>query len=168
MIQPPPIEFSHWVPWKDRGSLKRSGASMGVYLWAHFHDTNQAQSPPYPNWPRDLVYVGEANDVNVRPLGTAGQRHHRLTHYRRMYQADSELRLLYISVFHILPFERDPHCHAMRAYTRFIESQVQWEYTQRHGERPALDFKTGKEPWLLTTGSQEFPGNCCASIRTAV
>jgi hypothetical protein len=168
MLSPPAIAFSNWVPWTDRGSLKQSGASMGVYLWAHFHDTDQTRRAAYPDLPRHLVYVGEANDINDRPLGTAGRRHHRLAHYRRMYRADPELKRLYISVFHIQPFERDPHCHAMRAYTRFIESRVQWEYTQRYGERPALDFKAGKEPWLLTSGTQEFPGQCCASIGAAV
>ena len=85
--------------------------------------------------------------MNARPLGVEGQRHHRLTHYRRTYPADKELGCLYVSVFHVRPFRRrDSVCHAYRAFTRYVEDLVYWEYTRRFGQRPALDYKTGKEP----------------------
>jgi hypothetical protein len=169
MIEPPPIKFSKWVRWKERGSLRAlDGASMGVYLWAHFHRTKKAQSSPYPDLSRDLIYVGESNDINARLLEPRGGQHHRLEHYRRIYLADSELALLHVSVFHIEPFRRDSHCHAIRAFTRFVESHVQWEYTRRYGQRPALDYKTGKEPWLLPGGREAFPGWCCEVRNNAV
>jgi len=121
--------------------------SMGVYLWSHYPKGQVPTGRPYPELPTELIYVGEANDVNVRPLGAEGKRHHRLTHYRTTFPGDKELECLYVSIFHVTRFRpRDRVCHAFRAFTRHVEALVYWEYTRRFDQRPALDYKTGKEP----------------------
>ena len=152
MIEPPPIVFSEWVPWHERGRLKTADGqpSMGVYLWARFEHSQRPTGRPYPELPVELIYVGETNDLNDRPLGAGGQRHHRLRHYATRFPKDHGYRYLYISVFHVHRFRRrDKHCNALRAFTRYVEDLVYWEYTRRFDERPALDYKTGKEPWLF-------------------
>ncbi|HKZ76966.1 MAG TPA: hypothetical protein VJ124_01480 [Pyrinomonadaceae bacterium] len=70
MIEPPPIVFSEWVPWHERGRLKTPDGqpSMGVYLWARFAHGLPPTGHPYPGLPKELIYVGETNDLNVRPL----------------------------------------------------------------------------------------------------
>ena len=76
----PDIRFSQWALWRERESLKSPDGqpSMGAYLWGHFPSGPPAASP-YPELPKELIYVGETNDLNTRPLG--GTRHHRLKHY---------------------------------------------------------------------------------------
>jgi hypothetical protein len=44
------------------------------------------------------------------------------------------------------PFRRsDPECHALRAYTRYLEARIGWEYARKFGRRPRLDYKKGKD-----------------------
>ncbi len=143
----PTIVFSEWVPWRERGRLKsRDGQpSMGVYVWAHSQVGSIPKASPYPEPPEELIYVGETNNVNVRPLGE--RRHHRLLHYvETIRPRDSTLKNLWISVFHVRPFQPgNAECLAMRAFTRYVEDLVYWKYVQRWGKRPALDYKKGKD-----------------------
>ena len=126
---------------------------MGVYLWAHFTHGHRPAGPPYPDLPKRLIYVGETNDLNMRLLGPAGRQHHRLRHYVTRFR-DEAFDCLYISVFHIEPFrQRDKRCNALRAYTRYVEDLVLWKYTEQFEERPALDYKTGKDEWRFPTRS---------------
>ena len=71
MIEPPQITFSKWAPWDKRECLRsRDGKpSMGVYLWAHFHQAPDATRAPsvsddalcralraYTRYVEDLIY----------------------------------------------------------------------------------------------------------------
>ena len=121
---------------------------MGVYMWARFANPPGPKSCPFPDLPKELIYVGEANDLNTRPLGRA--RHHRLAHYIDRFPEDSGFALLYVSVCRIAPFRpSDKKCHALRAFTRYLEARVGWEYARRYGKRPFLDYKKGKDEFAL-------------------
>jgi hypothetical protein len=66
------------------------------------------------------------------------------------FSHDGGYQDLYILVFHVHVLRRrDKHCNALRAFTRYVEDLIYWEYTRRYDERPALDHKTGKEPWMF-------------------
>ena len=140
-VDTPPIQFSEWVPWcGGRKRLKWPEPSIGVYLWGHFLTPPDKASRPYPDLPVQLIYVGETRNLNDRPL-TGG--HHRLVHYGRKFPNDPKFESLYVSVFHIEPVSRG-RSHLLRAFTRYVEDKIYWEYAQRFGERAKLDYKEGK------------------------
>lgn len=150
-VADPTVTFSKWTLWGDRVHLRSEDGkpSMGVYLWARFEHPSAAEVPSYPELCQQIIYVGEANDLNVRPLGP---RHDRLEKYEGLFPDDRNCKRLYVSVAHIRTFRRaDRECHAMRAYTRFVEARIGWEYTKRFGRRPLLDYKRGKDEFALPT-----------------
>jgi hypothetical protein len=115
---------------------------MGIYVWAHFTKRPPPESRPFPNLPRQLIYVGEANDLTVRPLSGP---HHRLKHYVHQF-GDRHYTRLYVSVCEAGSFRRsDPKSHALRAFTKYVEALIGWKYTQKFGRRPHLDYKEGKD-----------------------
>ena len=143
---PPPITFSEWVPWHDRARLKRAGRRwLGVYLWGHFRQEPPSGTRPYPNWPEELIYAGETKDLDARPLGS--RRHHRISHYLDTYGEDTELKFLHVSVFRVACFSQteDEGYVRLRAFTRYLEARIFWEYAQRWGHRAALDYKKGTD-----------------------
>jgi hypothetical protein len=149
-MQQPDPKFSPWVQWDKRGSLKtaESIAVTGVYMWARFEHAPDPAIRPYPELPVELIYVGETNDLNARPLGNAI--HHRLEHYDDRFPDDPDHNHLYVSVCPVAPFvPRDKQCHTFRAFTRFLEAQVYWEYARRFDSRPGLDYKRGKDEFAL-------------------
>ncbi len=77
MLSTPKIRFSAWVRWHDRAQLMNGSPCMGICAWAHFSKRPSRGSRPFPDLPRQLIYVGEANGLNVRPLSGP---HHRLKH----------------------------------------------------------------------------------------
>ena len=61
------------------------------------------------------------------------------------FKDDPELENLYVSVFHVEPFKPGGgRSRLLRAYTRYVEDLIYWEYTRRFGRRAALDYKKGK------------------------
>jgi hypothetical protein len=141
-----PLVFSQWVPWKERHLLKTADSypPLGVYLWSYFSQAPKPTVLPYPDLPTALIYAGETKNLNVRPLGS--HRHHRLLHYVDGFPEDPGYTCLYVSVFHVDRFEpSDKWCLSLRAFTRYVEDRIYWEYTRRFGQRPALDYKNGKE-----------------------
>jgi hypothetical protein len=129
---------------------------MGVYVWAHFRTPPSPDSRPFPRLPKELVYIGEANDLNVRPLTG---RHHRLKHYVDQFR-DRDYEHLYVSVCDVGPFRRsNAKCHALRAFTKYIEARIGWEYTRKFGRRPRLDYKKDKDeryvPGLRIVGGEQ-------------
>ena len=114
---------------------------MGVYLWAYFEQAPKPGTPPYPNLPEELIYAGETKDLDARPLGS--RRHHRLAHYLDTYCDDCEFKCLYVSVFRVCCFgPNDEQAYLrLRAFTRYVEARIYWEYTERFGHRAALDYK---------------------------
>ena len=71
--------------------------------------------------------------------------HHALAHYRHTFPCDSHLNYLYVSVF---PVERyclgDERCRALRAFTRYVEALVYWEYARHFAKRPLLNLHKTK------------------------
>jgi hypothetical protein len=146
----PPVTFSPWTPWQERSRLRTpdAHATMGVYLWARFSTAPDASSFPYPDLREEVIYVGETNDLNVRPLGPT--RHHRVTNYLELFPDDPTLAQLHVAVCTVAPFRpQDAACHAWRAFTRYLEARIGWEYTKRFGRRPLLDYKRGKDEFAL-------------------
>lgn len=81
--------------------------------------------------------------LNRRPL--SGNTHHRLVHYRARFKDDPNLEKLYVSVFHIETFKPGGgRSRLLRAFTRYVEDLIYWEYARRFGQRAALDYKKGK------------------------
>ena len=157
MLIEPKIRFSKWVRWSDRGALGKSSPCMGVYVWAHFRTAPPRDSRPFPDLPEELIYVGEGNDLNIRPLTG---RHHRLKHYVYQFPSDPNYAHLYVSVCEVGPFRRsEPKCHTLRAFTKYIEARLGWEYARRFGRRPRLDYKEGKDeqyvPGLRMAGGKQ-------------
>ena len=141
MLSEPKIAFSHWVAWKDRADLRTPKPMMGVYMWAHFHEPPDRTVHPYPTLPEELVYVGETNDLNARPL--RGNRHQRLEHYRDTFPADAKLDHLYVAVFRVREYQPDsPHRRTTRAFTQFAEGKLYWGYTRCYERRAALPRST--------------------------
>jgi hypothetical protein len=146
LVEVPPVRFSPWTRWARRRELKSKDGqpSLGVYVWARFEQPPSSDARPYPDLPAEVIYVGQTNDLNVRPLGA--HRHHRLASYRETYRKDPTCERLYVSVHHVEPFVRaDARSHALWAYTRYLEALIGWEYVQKYGRRPALDYKRGKD-----------------------
>jgi hypothetical protein len=154
--EPRPIAFSNWVVWDKRKELEKDEwrRSLGVYLWAHFHEPPDAKVHPYPELPRELVYVGETKDLNMRPL--QGNAHQRLVHYGDTFPRDRQSRrFLYVSVYHVQEYrEDDERSKTLRAFTRYVEDKILWEYVQRYGKRAALDYKK--------KGDWDVVAECCA------
>ncbi len=140
MLQTPSIEFTNWCPWDNRKHLREGESPCpGVYIWGRFDSPPAGR--PYPEIPREVIYVGETKDLNGRPLKG---RHHRIKHYHGIYPDDPALQRLYVSVFRV-GVVGDPRRHCTRAFTRYVEDLIYWEYTRNYGHRPALDYKEGKE-----------------------
>jgi hypothetical protein len=153
----PNVEFSRWVAWRDRASLQLGTPCLGVYLWGRFEEPSDAHIDAYPVLPRQLVYVGESNDIEARPLG--GRAHEHIAKYVVAFPDDAGLERLYVSICRVARFKpRDPHCHSLRAFTRFLEARIGWEYTRQFGRRPRLDYKTGKDEFVFQGAPSTLPG----------
>jgi hypothetical protein len=149
----PEVVFSSWMPWSGRAGLLATvpTPTMGVYVWARFATPPKPSARVYPDLPEELIYVGETNDLNIRPLGS--RRHHRVANYVELFPDDPKLRKLYVAVCRLAPFRpQDPECHAWRALTRYLEARIAWEYTKTFRRRPLLDYKRGKDEFALPTG----------------
>jgi hypothetical protein len=155
ILRVPDILFTEWVPWDERATLATRLPRPGVYAWAHFHNAPSRQDRPYPDVPPELIYVGETKNLNLRPLA-ARPPHHRLKHYGEMYPVDKrERQKLFVSVFRVPPdLFGDPALRLVRAFTRFLEDQIYWEYARRHGRRAALDY-------AAKSGHTSEPCRCC-------
>lgn len=93
--------------------------------------------------------MGETNDWNVRPLGP--KRHDGLAKYVEFFPEDPNFAQLYVSVCEVVSFRpQDLECHAWRAFTRHLEARPGWEYTKRFGKRPLLDYKHGKDEFVVS------------------
>ena len=136
MIQEPEIIFTAWCPWADRRSLRTQTPHGGVYLWARFTE-GAPDSPPWPELPQELVYVGETKNLNDRPLG----RHNRLSRYKKLFETSS-CDHLYLSIFRVFETDTDSQ-RTLRAFTQYFEGLVDWQYTMQYGRRPAMHFKSG-------------------------
>ena len=91
--------------------------------------------PSAKKLPQCVVYVGDAKDLNKRPLtGT----HHRIKRYQELF--DQELKSLFVSFAPIYQTGCQDS-HVQRAFAFFAEAMLVWEYTKRHGHPPAMHYK---------------------------
>ena len=74
----PIIEFGPWCPWKDRNTLHLPKARGGVYLLGHFIELPLSRRPSPDRLEYQVVYVGDAKDLNKRPLSGV---HHKIERY---------------------------------------------------------------------------------------
>jgi hypothetical protein len=64
----PKLKFCEWVPWRERSRLLRNdGPWLGVYLWGHFRRPPAQSVKPYPPLLRQVIYIGEAKNIDRRP-----------------------------------------------------------------------------------------------------
>jgi hypothetical protein len=139
-------KFCEWVHWRDRSDLLRDdGPWLGVYLWGRFRRPPSVK--PYPPLPRQVIYIGEAKNIDRRPL--SGE-HHRLSHYRATFQDDPHLQMLYASVCCVHRFgsgfaskKARTLYSRLRVYTQWVEASLYWEHTRIWGRPPALHYKKG-------------------------
>ena len=142
------LKFCRWMPWAGRSSLLQDdGPWLGVYLWARFHRAPSPSANPYPKLPRQVIYIGEAKNIDRRPLTGV---HHRLLHYRDTFPDDPNLQMLYVSLCRVYRFaagfgskKARGLYSRLRVYTQWIETSLYWEYTKMYGRPPALHYKKG-------------------------
>jgi hypothetical protein len=120
-------------------------------VWGHFH--TRPVEVVYPQLPAELIYAGETKNLNSRLLGP--RRHHRLIHYRATFPSDTELKRLYLSVFRVDTYRRGERSRALRAFTRYVEDRIYWEYVQAFGQRTALNY-------AAKSGTIQIPAPCCS------
>src|SRR5262245_29752654 len=89
LFSDPPVVFSAWTCWSDRSKLRTLDGQpvMGVYMLAQFSSPPGPEMAPYPNPAEQVIYVGETNDLNGRPL--SGASHDALKKYRLLFPSDS-------------------------------------------------------------------------------
>jgi len=142
------LQFCRWVPWTRRFSLLQDdGPWLGVYLWGRFRRDPSPSAKPYPNLPRQVIYIGETKNIDRRPLTGV---HHRLVHYRDTFPDDQNLQMLYISICRVHRFAAGFDSKKarglysrLRVYTQWIEASLYWEYTKIYRRAPALLYKRG-------------------------
>ena len=142
------LQFCKWVPWAHRASLLQdNGPWLGVYLWARFLRAPSSSAKPYPKLPRQVIYIGEAKNIDRRPLAGG---HHRLVHYRDAFPDDPNFHKLYLSVCRVQRFRNGFNSKKARAlyarlrvYTQWVEASLYWNYTRTWGRPPALHYKKG-------------------------
>jgi hypothetical protein len=141
------LKFCDWVQWHQRPDLlQHDGPWLGVYLWARFYGPPKPFNE-YPDLPKEIIYIGEAKNIDSRPLSG---NHHRLAHYRDTFPDDPKLAKLYISVCRVRRFadgfdsKKARGMYArLRIYTEWIEASLYWEYTKVWNRPPALHYKKG-------------------------
>jgi hypothetical protein len=143
------LKFGRWISWQERRKHAREHASLrgrgGLYLLGCFPDRRAEVEPTAGNLPSGVIYIGDAKDLNRRPL-TGG--HSELDAYRRL-TGDNELRCLFVSIADFYPTNCDDYEH-WRICSAYFESKLIWDYTRKHRRPPLLRFKNlGVVPPIL-------------------
>ena len=137
MLREPVVAFSPWHPWNRRHDLKTADNLPwgGVYLLAHFASVPGPTEVPWPDLPKEIVYVGSTKNLNDRPLTT----HNRIPRYVKLF-GDPTLERLCVSVFPVFcTGGRDEKL--LRSYIQYLEAKLDWDYTRKYEKRPAMHFK---------------------------
>ena len=90
--------------------------------------------------PKQVIYIGEAKDLNKRPLTG---RHHRVERYRTLF--GDKTNLLFVAFASLYVKGCDDY-HIQRVASSYIEAMLVWNYTKRHGHPPVLHYKDTGEP----------------------
>jgi hypothetical protein len=106
-----------------------------VYLFAHCPSGRPPEIPLAEALPREVVYIGEAKDLNQRPLtGT----HHRVDRYELLFGSGTDS--LFVSFAPLYVTGCDDY-HIQRMFSFYAEAKLVWEYTKRHNHPPVLHWK---------------------------
>lgn len=139
------LKFSPWEAWATRSSLRLTPPRAGVYLFGFFR--SPPVDPPTPgNLPLEVIYVGDAKNLNVRPLSEP--RHKVILRVREMFPA-AGLTQLYVSVCALydapstdMPDGVSAQQYAVdRTHSCYIESWLALKYAERHQHPPILQVK---------------------------
>ena len=110
-LEVPNVQFTVWEPWNQKTKLRTTLPYGGVYLLGHFKPAPKQKPRVAPALPKNVVYVGETHDLNVRPLAT----HNRTRRYIQIF-GDADYECLYVSVFRIFRRE-ETNRHLLRRYS---------------------------------------------------
>jgi hypothetical protein len=115
-----------------------------VYLFAHCPSGHPPKIPRADRLPEEVVYVGDAKNLNARPL--SGE-HHRIKRYKKLFGKNTES--LFITFAKLYETGCDDYA-VQRIYSFHAEALLAWNYTKRHGHPPAMQYKEkGKTPgWV--------------------
>ena len=69
------MSFGPWIRWNERKEVPAIKLSGGVYLLAYFNPAPPPISPHPDRLPHEVIYVGDAKNLNRRPLRG---KHHRI------------------------------------------------------------------------------------------
>ena|SRR2546425_12096052 len=139
------ITFGPWTKWTDRGTSRTDTAHGGVYLFAYCPAVRPPAVPTVDQLPQEVVYVGDAKNLNRRPLSGV---HHRLQRYEQLF--GDPRKTLFVTVAPLYQTTCvEPHVE--RAFSFYTEAQLVWNYTDRHGHPPAMHYKDkGARPdWVV-------------------
>ena len=145
MIPETQVAFTPWRPWRTRSKPIISPSCGGVYLVAHCHSGKPPEIPTPDNLPVEVVYIGEAKDLNSRPL--TGPHSKIQARYPQLFgpKRDS-LFVTYAPLYETGCKDYD----VRRVFSSYVEAMLVWRYTERHGHPPALHYKEREEKpkWL--------------------
>jgi hypothetical protein len=148
------LTFTPWTRWRDRLSLVTHPSQGGVYVFGLFRSP-----PPGPpsadNLPLEVIYVGDARNLNHRPLT---ERHHKIVKRLPALFPGPALDSLFVSVcpLYVTPTDFRDDLKAAQQYavdrTRsfYIESWLAWKYADRYEHPPIMQVKDAEwnEGWI--------------------
>lgn len=139
------LSFGPWAPWRDRRTLRTPVPYGGVYLLACFSSLRPLDPPNPESLPYEVVYVGDAKNLNNRPLtGPHGQ----VDSFAKLFHGTASL---YVSVGKLFLIDGEPvHYATQRTRSVFFESKLAWDYARVYGHPPILQSKETpeNEPWV--------------------
>jgi hypothetical protein len=143
------LSFEAWTSWARCGEMRTLEPFGGVYLFAYFNSPPPPQTAPDPQLlPFEVIYVGDAKDLNNRPLADPG---HKVVQRLRSVFAVADLDCLYVTVGRLYTIDRVPRQYAyQRTCSFFLEAKLAWEYAQLHGNPPIFQVKDSafNRPWI--------------------
>jgi len=132
------LKFCRWMPWAGRPVCCRTTVRVGVYLWV-FHRAPSSSANPYPKLPRQVIYIGEAKNIDRRPL-TGGTIDSFITGipFRRSESPDAiRLPLSRTPVRSWLGQKRPEVSYSrLRVYTQGSRHRCTGSYTKMYGRPP--------------------------------
>ena len=134
------IFFEKWRNWERRRDPPVDPTCGGVYLLAYCSTGKPPEVSSIDSLPVEVIYVGDAKDLNKRPLTG---RHHRIERYRELF--GSNMERLFVACAPLYETLCDDS-HLKRAFSFYAEAMLVWKYTKLHGHPPAMHYKDKGEP----------------------
>jgi hypothetical protein len=90
--------------------------------------------------PRQVIYVGEAKDLNERPLTS----HPYAQRYAELF-GDPRLLRLYVAVAPLYRTDEEHDAYRVeRLFAAYWEAKLVWRYAEKHHHPPVLHFEKDK------------------------